>query len=194
MRKKYIQHYACAQPTLNATRHSSVLKNVSTAATGSYKSCSNSIYCSTDHPPCLRLVELPQGMKERPVSVLASADAAGVVVLSICGAYRLITIDLRSHRTVAGKGKGGAFPGGRLSPSKVDSPRQRRPRRSSGLDTVGAAGSTESDGDADGAGPGVRPLQLTLSADLSLLSALVEVDGHIELIQVMLVGGTKTIS
>ena len=34
-------------------------------------------------------------------------------------------------------------------------------------------------------GPGLRPLQLALSADLSLLTALVEVDGHVELIQVM---------
>lgn len=123
-------------------------------------------------------------MKERPVSVLASADAAGVVVLSICGAYRLITIDLRAHRKPA-KGKGRASMGGRASPGKVDSPRQRRSRRSPGQDSTGCAGLAEGDGDNDIMGPGLRPLQLTLSADLSLMTALVEVDGHVELIQVM---------
>ena len=126
---------------------------------------------------------LPQGMKERPVSVLASADTAGVVVLSVCGAYRLITIDLRAHRKPA-KGKGRTSLGGRASPAK-DSPRQRRSRRSSGPDSPGFSGVSETDGDIDGTGPGLRPLQLTLSADLSLLTALVEVDGHVELIQVM---------
>lgn len=136
--------------------------------------------------PCLRSVVLPQGMKERPVSVLASADAAGVVVLSICGAYRLITIDLRAHRAVDEKGKGRGSVGSRSSPAKPDSPRQRRSRRSPGQDGAGGAGLTESDGDGDGDGAeqGVRPLQLTLSSDLSLLSALIEVDGHIELVQV----------
>lgn len=117
-------------------------------------------------------------MKERPVSVLASADAAGVVVLSICGAYRLITIDLKAHRKPA-KGKG------RASPGKVDSPRQRRSRRSPGKDGAGFSRLAEGDGDNDGMGPGLRPLQLSLSADLSLLTALVEVDGHVELIQVL---------
>ena len=119
-------------------------------------------------------------MKERPVSVLASADAAGVVVLSICGAYRLVTIDLRSHRPLDEIGKGRTLVG------SADSPRQRRSRRSPGQDGVGGAGLTESDGDGDGDGAeqGVRPLQLTLSSDLSLLSALIEVDGHIELVQV----------
>lgn len=123
-------------------------------------------------------------MKERPVSVLASADATGVVVLSICGAYRLVTIDLRSHRAVDEKGKG------RASVGSADSPRQRRSRRSPGQDGVGGAGLTESDGDGngDGAEQGVRPLQLTLSSDLSLLSALIEVDGHIELVQVKKTG------
>lgn len=129
-------------------------------------------------------VVLPQGMKERPVSVLASADTAGVVVLSICGAYRLITIDLRAHRKSA-KGKGRASMGGRASPGKVDSPRQRRSRRSLGQESAGYTGLAEVDGGNDAMGPGLRPLQLTLSADLSLLTALVEVDGHVELIQVM---------
>ena len=135
---------------------------------------------------CLRLVVLPQGMQERPVSVLASADATGVVVLSICGAYRLITIDLRSHRAIDEKGKGRGSVGSRPSPPKADSPRQRRSRRSPGQDGLGGAGLTESDGDGDGDGAeqGVRPLQLTLSSDLSLLSALIEVDGHIALVQV----------
>lgn len=127
-------------------------------------------------------------MKERPVSVLASADAAGVVVLSICGAYRLITIDLRSHRAAPEKGKGRGSVGSWPSPPKVNSPRQRRARRSPVQDAVGGVGVTESDGDGDGHGDdaeqGVRPLQLTLSSDLSLLSALIEVDGHIELVQV----------
>lgn len=124
-------------------------------------------------------------MKERPVSVLASADAAGVVVLSICGAYRLITIDLRSHRAVSPKGKWRGFGTGRSVPPKVDSPKQPSKRRSSTQQKrQGAGGLTEADGDVGNSGPGVRPLQLTLSADLSLLSALVEVDGHIELIQV----------
>lgn len=124
-----------------------------------------------------------QGMKDRPVSVLASADAGGVVVLSVCGAYRLITIDLRAHRKPA-KGKGRASMGGWVSPGKVDSPRQRRSRRSPGQDSAGISGQRDSDGDFDGAGPLLRPLQLTLSADLSLLAALVEVDGYVELIQV----------
>eukprot|EP00903_Cladosiphon_okamuranus_P017455 g16077.t1 len=124
---------------------------------------------------------LLQGMKERPVSVLASADAAGVVVLSICGAYRLITIDLRTHRKPA-KGKGLASMRGRASPGNVDSPRQRRSRRSPGKDGAGFTGRAEGDGNHDAMG--LRPLQLTLSADLSLLTALVEVDGHVELIQV----------
>lgn len=117
------------------------------------------------------------------MSVLASADTAGIVVLSVCGAYRLITIDLRAHRKRA-KGKGRASMSGRASPSKVDSPRQRRSRRSPGQDGPGFTGVNESDGDIDGTGPGLRPLQLTLNADLSLLTALVEVDGHVELIQV----------
>ena len=134
---------------------------------------------------CLRLVVLPQGMQERPVSVLASADATGVVVLSICGAYRLITIDLRSHRAIDEKGKGRGSVGSRPSPPKADSPRQRRSRRSPGQDGVGFTGLAEGDGDGDTMGPGLRPLQLALSADLSLLTALVEVDGHVELIQVM---------
>lgn len=130
---------------------------------------------------------LPEGMKERPVSVLASADASGVVVLSICGAYRLITVNLRSHRAVSSKGKGRGSSSGRLTPPKADSPRHRRFRRSSGhgASGSGAASLTESDGNGDVSGPGVRPLQLSLSADLSILSALVEVEGHIELIQVM---------
>ena len=124
-------------------------------------------------------------MKERPVSVLASADASGVVVLSICGAYRLITIDLRAHRKPA-KGRGRASTGGRASPGKVDSsPRQRRSRRSPGQDGAGSAGLAESDGDNGAMGQGLRPLQLALSADLSLLTVLVEVDGHVELIQVI---------
>lgn len=119
------------------------------------------------------------------MSVLASADAAGVVVLSVCGAYRLITIDLRAHRKPA-KGKGRRVSmGGRASPGKVDSPRRRPSRRSPGQDGAGFTGLAEGDGDLDGMGPGLRPLQLTLSADLSLLAALVEVDGHVELIQVM---------
>eukprot|EP00752_Nemacystus_decipiens_P013482 g11941.t1 len=126
---------------------------------------------------------LLQSMKERPVSVLASADAAGVVVLSICGAYRLITIDLRAHRKPA-KSKERASMGGRASPGKVDSPRQRRSRRSPGQDCATFTSLAEGDGDNDIIGPGLRPLQLTLSADLSLLTALVEVDGHVELIQV----------
>lgn len=113
------------------------------------------------------------------MSVLASADAKGVVVLSICGAYRLITIDLRVHRTSSSKGKGRGSMGGRISPSRVDSPGQRR-RRSPGHCV---AGMVDSDGDGDDLRPDVRPLQLTLSADLSLLSALVEVEGHVELIQ-----------
>ncbi|CAM9112102.1 unnamed protein product [Ectocarpus sp. 12 AP-2014] len=121
---------------------------------------------------------LLQGMKERPVSVLASADSAGVVVLSICGAYRLITIDLRAHRKPT-KGKGRASGGGR-----VDSPRQRRSRRSPGQDGAGFSGLTENEVDFDGTGPALRPLQLTLSADLSVLTALVEFDGQVELIQV----------
>lgn len=105
-------------------------------------------------------------------------------MLSVCGAYRLITIDLRAHRKPA-KGKGRASAGGRVSPGKVDSPRQRRYRRSPGQDGAGLSGLRDSDGDVDGTGPGLRPLQLTLSADLSLLAALVEVDGQVELIQVM---------
>lgn len=117
------------------------------------------------------------------MSVLASADTGGVVVLSVCGAYRLITIDLRAHRKPA-KGKGRASMSGRVSPGKVDSPRQRRSRRSPGQDGAGLSGLRDSGGDIDGTGPGLRPLQLTLSADLSLLAALVEVDGHVELIQV----------
>lgn len=124
-------------------------------------------------------------MNERPVSVLASADASGVVVLSICGAYQLITIDLRSHRGRGQrKGKGRGSSGGRHTPPKVDSPARRRSRTSPGQSPVAGVGAP-SDGDADGLGSAVRPLQLTLSADLSLLSALVDVDGQIELIQVM---------
>lgn len=131
---------------------------------------------------CCWMVETPQGMKERPVSVLASADSAGVVVLSICGVYRLITIDLRVHRKPT-KGKGRASGG-------VDSPRQRRSRRSPGQDGAGFSGLTESEVDIDGTGPALRPLQLTVSADLSVLTALVEFDGQVELIQVTKLSGT----
>lgn len=129
-----------------------------------------------------------QGIKERPVSVLASADTSGVVVLSVCGAYRLITIDLKSHkaRTSTPKGKGRASPGGRVSPSTLDSPVQGSKRRSSAQNRRSSVGwLLESGKDLDGMDqPVLRPLQLTLSADLSLLSAIVEVDGNIELIQV----------
>ena len=127
--------------------------------------------------PCYRhliALSLPsycfQGIKERPVSVLASCDSGGVVVLS-CGALKVMTIDLRCHRTSGPpKGKGKTS-----SDSPVQGTRKRPPvqhRRSGG------------DVNCTGTGPGLRPLQLTLSADLSLLSAIVEVDGHIELIQV----------
>lgn len=124
-------------------------------------------------------------MRERPVSVLASVDASGVVVLSVCGAYRLITIDLRSHRSVTPTKKGRSPAGGRCASPQVDSPSKRRHRKAQspgpGAKTaVGAGVPKLADGDAVGA---VRPLQLQLSSDLSLLSALVEVDGHIELVQ-----------
>lgn len=126
-----------------------------------------------------------QGMKERPVSVLASADVSGVVVLSVCGAYRLVSIDLKAHRSGPQKGKGRGFLGGR-SGHKVDSPGQRRSRKTQAHGAGAATGGDETatEADDDGFGSGVRPLQLTLSADLSLLSALVEADGHIELVQV----------
>lgn len=133
-----------------------------------------------------------QGIKERPVSVLASADTSGVVVLSVCGAYRLVTIDLKSHRTRTStpKGKGRASPGGRVSPSTVDSPVQASKRRSAQNRRSSVGWLLESGKDVDGMDQGtvLRPLQLTLSADLSLLSAIVEVDGNIELIQVTIDG------
>lgn len=124
------------------------------------------------------------------MSVLASADTSGVVVLSVCGAYRLVTIDLKRYRTRTstpkGKGKGRASPGGRVSPSTVDSPLQASKRRSAQNRRSSVGWLLESGKDVDGIDQGtmLRPLQLTLSSDLSLLSAIVEVDGNIELIQV----------
>lgn len=124
------------------------------------------------------------------MSILASADASGLVVLSICGAYRLVTIDLKSHRGGGLKGRGRGSVGAR-HPYPIDSPRQRRSRRTVGVGggsgagtMVGSGSGASSEADDDGAGAVVRPLQLTLSSDLSLLSALVEADGHIELVQV----------
>lgn len=137
--------------------------------------------------PQMRTSFAAQGMRERPVSVLASADASGAVILSICGAYRLITIDLRAHRSGDPKGKGRSpSAGDRSATPKVDSPSKERSRKSHSPGSgpkAGAGAAKETDGDI--LGKALRPLQLTLSADLSLLSALVEVDGHIELIQVL---------
>lgn len=105
-------------------------------------------------------------MRERPVSVLASADSSGIVVLSICGAYRLITIDLKAHRSGSSKG------------------RSRKVQSLPGGEVKAGAGAASEAADGDASKEALRPLQLALSADLSLLSALVEVDGHVELIQV----------
>ncbi|CAM9121705.1 unnamed protein product [Discosporangium mesarthrocarpum] len=114
---------------------------------------------------------LLQGMRERPVSVLATADISGVVVLSICGAYQLTTIDLKHHRAnnltnVHSKTIGS------LDTSKMVRQSHRGQELSANKERVVC-----SEG-------GLQPLQLTLSADLGLLSALVQVDGAVELIQV----------
>ncbi|CAM9529964.1 unnamed protein product [Choristocarpus tenellus] len=121
---------------------------------------------------------LLKGMKERPVSVLASADASGLVVLSVCGVYRLITIDLEEHRRPSDK-KGN----GKASDVNIYSPLQSR--RSQQGQRLGGPGSAGNEVKRENQGVRrVRPLQLTLSADLGLLSALVEVEDSIELIQV----------
>lgn len=149
------------------------------------------VYTTATHYSVQSLMHISfaaQGMRERPVSVLASADASGVVILSICGAYRLITIDLRAHRS-SGDPKGkerSPAAGGRSATPNADSPSKGRSRKSHspGSGTkAGAGAAKETSGDISG--KALRPLQLTLSADLSLLSALVEVDGYIELIQVL---------
>lgn len=129
-----------------------------------------------------------QGMRERPVSVLASADSSGIVVLSICGAYRLITIDLKAHRRGDSMREGKSPIAGSRFPTQVadgsSKGRSRKVQPSPGPEVKAGTGTASEAADGDVSGDALRPLQLALSADLSLLSALVEVDGHVELIQV----------
>lgn len=148
--------------------------------------------------PRVPVSSLVQSMGERPVSILASADASGIVVLLVCGAYRLLTIDLAAHRSGARKGKGRGSVGAR-SGHAGDSAVQRWTRSTAGPSGGSGRGSASDGGgggvsgvDEDEASGGVRPLQLTLSSDASVLSALVEAEGHIELVQVSVAGRSRS--